>query len=147
MDFNVFMREINLIKRERPSLFELERDAIVSDDVVDTFEQFYGIKFADSYRKVMKNIGGGYFGFIVIYSLDANGSFYLKSNVTKEMIESMQMLPVIDLETGDYIGYEINDGQCTEKLFVWDHDENRKIEIQEDFYSVLINRGLKNIID
>ena len=80
MDFNVFMREINLIKRERPGLFELERDAIVSDDVVDTFEQFYGIKFADSYRKVMKNIGGGYFGFIVIYSLDANGLFYLKSN-------------------------------------------------------------------
>lgn len=147
MDYNDFMREINLIKRERPGLFELERDAIVSDDVVDTIEQFYGITFADSYRKVMKNIGGGYFGFIVIYSLDANGLFYLKSNVTKGMIESMQMLPVIDLETGDYIGYEINDGQCTERLFVWDHDENRKIEIQDDFYSVLINRGLKNIID
>ena len=39
------------------------------------------------------------------------------------------MLPVIDLETGDYIGFDIEKNTCTENLVIWKHEEKNKIAL------------------
>lgn len=40
----------------------------------------------DSYKDFVSQYGGGYFGFIVVYSCDCNGMFYIEDNVLKEWV-------------------------------------------------------------
>ena len=41
----------------------------VPDEIVNQCEKYYGVRFPDSYRDFVKEIGGGYIGFLLIYSL------------------------------------------------------------------------------
>lgn len=145
MQYSEFLKEIELAKKEKPILFQLEQDKVVSDDVILESEEFYGIKFAESYKQFLKVFGGGYFGYIILYSLDSEGMFYLRNFVTKDMIKECNMLPVIDLETGDYIGFDIEGNECTENLITWSHDEKKKSKLNADFYEVLATMGLENL--
>ena len=90
------------------------------------------------------NFGGGYFGYIVVYSLEKGGMFYLQDYVSLSSIEEFGMLPVTDLETGDYIGFDIENNMCTENLVIWLHEEMKKEKLNIDFYELLISMGLNN---
>lgn len=144
MTFNEFMLMIEVVKEKNPHLFDLERDAVVDDSVVSVVEQKYGIIFPECYKNFVRNFGGGCFGYIIVYSLDSFGLYNILEHVSKDMICKMEMLPVIDLETGDYIGFDIIGGKCLDRLVYWEHDSEEKKIINAGFYEILINMGLYN---
>lgn len=144
MNYIDFIKEIELIKKMKPLLFQLEHDDVANEVDIKESEKYYGISFPESYKKFLMNFGGGYFGYIVVYSLEKGGMFYLQDYVSLSMIEEFGILPVIDLETGDYIGFDIEKNMCTENLVIWKHEEKNKIDLDVDYYELLINMGLKN---
>lgn len=144
MNYADLKKEVEQTKKNNSLLFQLEHDNVVSEFDISESEKYYGILLPDSYKSVLMNFGGGYFGYIVMYSLDENGGFYLKDYVSISMIKEFGMFPIIDLETGDYIGFEIKNNKCTENLFIWKHEERNKVKLKVDFYELLINMGLKN---
>ena len=144
MNYIDFIKEIELIKKMKPLLFQLEHDDVANEVDIKESEKYYEISFSESYKRFLMNFGGGYFGYIVVYSLEKGGMFYLQDFVSLSMIEEFGMLPVIDLETGDYIGFDIEKNMCTENLVIWKHEEKNKIDLDVDFYELLINMGLKN---
>lgn len=144
MNYTDFIKEIELTLKKKPLLFQLEHDDVANEENIKESEKHYGISFPESYKKILMNYGGGYFGYIVLYSLDKSGMFCLQDYVSLSMIEEFGMLPVVDLETGDYIGFDITNNKCTENLVIWKHEEKNKIDLDVDFYEILINLGLKN---
>ena len=70
MNYIEFKTIIDSIKKEKPVLFQLSKDKTVLDETVDKSEEYYGVKFPDSYRVFLKELGGGYLGFLLIFSLD-----------------------------------------------------------------------------
>lgn len=143
MNYIEFKTIIDSIKKDKPVLFQLSKDKTVLDETVDKSEEYYGIKFPDSYRVFLKELGGGYLGFLLIFSLDKDGMFYLQDHISVDFVDEAGMLPVIDLETGDYIGYKIEDGICKEKMVIWLHEEREIRDLKKGFYEIVLERGFK----
>ena len=78
-----------------------------------------------------------------MYSCDCNGMFYIKDNVLKEWVIEKSFFPVVDLETGDFLGFEIDAGICKSKVTLYSHEEEALQGMQMDFYEVLLKYGLK----
>ena len=89
----------------KPQLFDLEADCTVDDRQISIIENEYGIVFPDSYKNLIKNYGGGYFGFIAFYSFDQNSPFDLSKNVSVKLIKELMLLPVVDLLIRIYTRY------------------------------------------
>ena len=47
------------------------------------------------------------------------------------------MLPIIGLQTGDYIGFEIVDNECVEDIAIWDHDDRNKTKLKGNLYDIM----------
>lgn len=56
-------------------------------------------EFPDSYKDFVNQYGGGYLGFIAVYSCDMKGQFFIKNNVSKEWVHENKFMPIIDCET------------------------------------------------
>ena len=97
----------------------------------------------DSYKDFVSQYGGGYFGFIVVYSCDCNGMFYIEDNVLKEWVAEKCFLPVVDLETGDLLRFGIDAGICKSIVTMYSHEGETLQEMQIDFYEALLKFGLK----
>ena len=52
-------------------------------------------------------------------------------------------LPVVDLETGDLLGFGIDAGICKSKVTLYSHEEEALQGMQMDFYEALLKYGLK----
>ncbi|MBR2557978.1 MAG: SMI1/KNR4 family protein [Methanobrevibacter sp.] len=146
MKYKDFIQEYELARLKNPKLFSIGNDDIADAETVQKYQEYYGVSFAKSFVDFVGEIGGGYFGYILILSLDDNGVFNIKSKFTKEMIEGMDIFPVIDLETGDYIGYKIKNKTCTESLVVLNHDGKIKKELDVGFYELIVQLGIYNDI-
>lgn len=140
-DFENALREI---MERKPRLFALESDKKASVEMLETVEEYYEIKLPDSYKNFVSQYGGGYFGFIVVYSCDCNGTFYIKDKVLKEWVSEKAFLPVFDFETGDFLGFEIENGICRNKVALYLHEENELQKLEIDFYDALLKYGLRN---
>ncbi len=112
MDRHNFENMVREMMERKPKLFALELDNKASIEMIEIVEEYYEIKLQDSYKNFVNQYGGGYFGFIVVYSCDYNGMFYIKDNVLKEWVLERSFLPVIDFETGDFLGFKIENGVC-----------------------------------
>lgn len=143
MDKQDFKNVVREMMDEKPKLFALESDNKASIEMIEIVEEYYGIKLPDSYKDFVNEYGGGYFGFIVVYSCDCNGMFYIKDNVLKEWVLERAFLPVIDFETGDLLGFEIENGVCRNKVSLYLHEENELHMLEMDFYDALLEHGLK----
>ena len=143
MDRISFQNKVREMSEKKPRLFALESDAKVDIERIADVEKYYDIILPDSYKNFVSQYGGGYFGFIVVYSCDCNGMFYIKDNVLKEWVVKKSFLPVVDLETGDLLGFEIDAGICKSKVTMYLHEEESLQEMQIDFYEALLKFGLK----
>lgn len=143
MDATSFRNKIIETAEKKPKLFALESDAKVSIEEIESVEKYYNIILPDSYKDFVNHYGGGYFGFIVVYSCDSNGMFHIRDNVLREWVAEKSFLPVIDLETGDLLGFKINNGICKHNITLYLHEEDSLQEMQIDFYEALIKIGLK----
>lgn len=144
MNIEEFFEILNQLKEEKPILFGLDSDAAVNDDLIATYEEYYGITFSESYKAVLRTIGGGYMGYTVMYSLDESGSFNIKNYVAPEMVSSMEMLPIIDLENGDLLGFNVSDSVCSDDVYCFNHDDGSKRKVYNDLFDALIEIGFKN---
>lgn len=130
-------------EEKNPIIFALESDAKAETREIEDVEKYYEVILPDAYKDFVNKYGGGYFGFIVVYSCDCNGAFYMKKNVSKEWVLEKSFLPVVDLETGDSIGFEIKNGICQDRMVLYSHEEGELHKIEMDFYEVLLKYGLK----
>lgn len=138
-----FENVVRKMMDEKPILFALESDNKASAEMIEIVEGYYGIKFPDSYKGFVSEYGGGYFGFIVVYSCDCNGMFYIKNIVSKEWVLKKSFLPVVDFETGDLLGFEIENGVCRNVVSLYLHEENELHLLEMDFYDAILEHGLK----
>ena len=75
MDRISFQNKVREMSEKKPRLFALESDAKVDIEKIEDVEKYYDIILPDSYKDFASQYGGGYFGFIVVYSCDCNGMF------------------------------------------------------------------------
>lgn len=143
MDKISFDNKLKEIVVGKPKLFALESDNKANDEKINIVEKYYKIKLPDSYKEFVKQYGGGYFGFIVVYSCDKNGMFYIKDYVSKEWIQNKSFLPIVDLETGDFIGFKVKEGICRNTVSLYSHEENKLENLEMNFYDALLRYGFK----
>lgn len=143
MDKCYFQNKVNEIAEKESKLFALESDSKVTDKIIESIEDYYEVKLPKAYKNFIKQYGGGYFGFVIVYSCDINGMFYIKDNVVKEWVLEKEFLPVVDFETGDFIGFQVKEGVCQSTATMYLHEENELHEMDIDFYEALLKYGLK----
>ena len=143
MDKISFDNKFKEIVAEKPKLFALESDNKANDEKINVIENHYKIKLPENYKEFVKQYGGGYFGFIVVFSCDESGMFFIKDYVSKEWIQNKSFLPVVDFETGDFIGFEVKEGICQNTVSLYSHEENKLVKLGMDFYDVLLKYGFK----
>lgn len=141
MNIIEFEKKVDEMAKKDPTLIALESDRRASSKMVFDIENYYDFEFPKDYIDFLKRYGGGYFGFVVVLSFDQNGNFYIKNNVSKQWIAEKNFLPFIDLETGDFIGFLIQNRICTEKIAIYSHEEDKLSELNLDFYDVLLKYG------
>lgn len=144
MDISEFMSIVSEVKENKPILFGLESDKAASDNEIEQIEEYYGVELPKNYKEFLKEFGGGYFGYIVVYSCDRNSRFYLGNNVLKEWIDTYNFFPVMDFETGDLCGFKIYDNKCDEHMCIFNHGEQPVIEETGDnLFQALVKYGFK----
>ncbi|MCM1416757.1 MAG: SMI1/KNR4 family protein [bacterium] len=142
MDKNIFDNKVREIVEKSPRLFGLHSDNMASAAMIKDVEEYYNFKLPDSYKEYLKQYGGGYFGYIIVYSCDYNSMFYIKKNVAKELVLENAFLPIIDLETGDFIGFKILGEKCQNAVTLYLHEEDELQDLKMDFYDALLKYGL-----
>lgn len=143
MDRFTFQSKIEEMKRKKPKLFALEWDDRTSSEMIEKIEKYYNVIFAESYKDFVNQYGGGYFGYIVIYSCDKEGKFFINKHVSKEWTIKKSFLPVVDFETGDLLGFEIKGGVCQNTVSLYTHGEDKLHNLGMDFYEAVLKYGLK----
>lgn len=144
MDLTEFKKKVFEEKIKNPILFELEADCISTSEQINEMELYYKIKFPSSYRDFLAEYGGGYFAFILVYSIDRNSPFYLPSNVNIEFVLKEKFLPIIDLETGDLAGFRINDGVCEDSVVIYNHENKIIKDLNIGLFEFILMYGVKN---
>lgn len=142
MEINDFAARVQEERIKRPGIFGLDADCRASVEDIGMIEAYYGVQLPLSYKEFLMQFGGGYFAFVVVYSLDANSDFYLKKNVDPEFTKANNFLPVVDFETGDLAGFRIVNGVCEEQMSIFNHDEEGITDLGQDFFEVLVEYGL-----
>ena len=107
MEIDEFDSKVSTITARHPQLLALERDRKATEEMMDRVEAYYQMRLPEAYRAFVQRYGGGYFGAVLVFSCDAAGAFYLPDHAGKEWVTRQAILPVIDLETGDYLGFPI----------------------------------------
>ncbi len=144
MEFKDFISLVKKVEKENPILFELNSDRIASDNDINQIENYYCLKLPESYKLFLKEYGGGYFAYTVVYSCDTNGKFFVKKNVTKEWVDKYHLFPVIDFETGDLGVFKVDNRMCEDLVYVFVHGEdNLKKYGNDNFLQALAKYGLK----
>ena len=143
MDKKEFDELIQQVMENKPKIFGLDADEAPTITDIDMIEKYYDIVFPISYKEFVLQYGGGYFAFTLVYSFDKQSSFYIKNNVTTEFINSNQIFPVIDFETGDLLGFRINNGICEDSMVLYNHEEKMLSELKIGLYDALVKYGLK----
>lgn len=143
MERNIFNMKVKEIAEKKSKLFALDSDDIASAEMIAVVESYYNIKLPYNYKEFVQQYGGGYFGFTIVFSCDCNGMFYIINKISVEWVRKRSFLPVIDLETGDYIGFKISDGICQSAVLLYAHEEDSFQNIGMDFYEALLKHGLK----
>ncbi len=137
MLFKEFCEAVENARRSHPIWFALSSDGIPSDEIIAKMEERLQIPLPETYKAFLKQYGGGYFGFALVYSCDSNSRHCLTKNVTAEWIREHAFLPVVDLETGDLGGFPVENGFCAGTVGIYDHEQNTVLRQPTDFFTFL----------
>jgi len=131
------------VKIKNPKIFGLDSDCKPTIKDIELMEEYYNIVVPMSYKEFLLKYGGGYFAFIIVYSLDNQSPFYVKKNVSVEFVNDNNFFPVIDFETGDLAGFKVENGICEDSIALYNHEEKIISDIKLNFYDALGKYGLK----
>lgn len=140
MDFEVFTRLVEKRKREKPALFELEHDKILSIEEIALQEKSNHISIPEKYRLFLLRYGGGYFGFVNAYSLDSESCFFIPDHMD-DVPEGY--IPISDNGCGDLFLLKMEYGGLQEQVYFLDH-ETKDIQATRyaDVFAYLLEAGL-----
>lgn len=128
-------------KARRPIWFELESESPCSEEDIASLEAVLGAHLAPEFRDFLATHGAGMFAFLKVLGVKRGTSWELASHRHGLPVD---FVPVGDLETGDYYGHKVVDGQCEPTVSVWDHETSAIQPTQyDDFYSLVAAVGLK----
>lgn len=147
MTFDEFQNIIRQDQASHPFEYELAKDRIATDEDIRAAEQRLGVKLPEDYKLFVKAYNGGYFAYVDVLSCDPQGECYICDVYdinTPEFLKYYHFLAVSDLETGDYAGYRIENGECKPGICFYHHDEEDAISEPQydDLFDYLINFGL-----
>lgn len=141
MTHNEFIDIVEQVKKSKPILFELEHDKCVSENEIVCFESANSMILPIEYKQFVLEFGGGYFGFVNMYSLDLDSSFYLLAN--QNGIPD-GYLAISDNGCGDYYVIKFNTGNVASKVMFFEHESQKIVETDyEDIYEYLVVEGLR----
>ena len=143
MNIEEFEALVQELKINNPKIFGLESDAKPTIEEIKLIEEYYEISLPTSYKEFLKKYGGGYFAYLVVYSMDDQSFFYLRNNVMKELIKINKFFPVIDFETGDLAGFKIINDVCEDMIMLYNHEDNVINDLHMNFFDAIAKYGLK----
>lgn len=141
MNFSDFITIVDKCKREKPILFGLENDKIVNIYEIDKFEDENKIKLPEKYKYFLQRYGGGYFGYVNVYLLDAESDFYVLNH---NELPIDKYLKIADNGCGDYYMFCVEEGRCLESLYFYEHDTGDISKTEyADIFEYLVSVGFK----
>ncbi|MDD2971957.1 MAG: SMI1/KNR4 family protein [Lachnospiraceae bacterium] len=105
---------VSLAKTKHPLLFELNHDKIPTLTEIEAFEKRENVGLPEKYRQFLEIYGGGYFVFTNVFSLDANGDFYILGCGSCPL---EGYLAISDNGCGDLYVLKIENNSCLDQLF------------------------------
>ena len=142
MEFSEFYDIFEEQKRKRQIYFSLPKDKEASIEDISKVENELGVVLPSQYKDFVQYFGGGYCGLTKVYSCDPTGDFYILNHVTKNNVDRICFLPIIDLETGDMLGFKVSDGICSTDTYILSHDRNYSLETDcEDFFLTILKHS------
>lgn len=143
MNIYEFNELVQKVHSKSPKILGLDSDNPPSIREIEELEKYYDIKVPDSYKEFLLRYGGGYFAFTTVYSMDKQSTFFIKNNISLEFVKENKFIPIIDCETGDMIGFKIEDRKCTELMALYNHEDGIVSDLNMDLFDVLAKYGLK----
>lgn len=141
MNYQEFQNIVEEKKKQKPILFQLEHDKIFTPEEIDDFQKKNNITLPETYCSFLAEYGGGYFGYANIYSLDSNSDFYLLAH---RQFPKQEFLPMADNECGDYYVFKVENQNCLNKLYFYDHETGEIHNTPyENVLEYLVQAGLR----
>ncbi|AHF07945.1 SMI1/KNR4 family protein [Desulfitobacterium metallireducens] len=146
MDFTMFSKVVNETRICHPVWFGLESDLKSSDEDITFIETNLMLRLPKEYKEFIKEYGGGYFAFTVIFSgIKESEWFIVSKNKEAGVVTSYNFLAVSNNGAGDYYGFKVVDGICESSISVWDHEEKGvKPTTYKNLYHYIYCVGLTN---
>ena len=114
----------------------------VSEQELRAFEIQHGVSLPAGFRHFAQRYGCGEFAFITVLSLLPDSEFFIGRALH---LVGSGFLPVIDNHCGDFYGFRVADGRCSDALYFADHEQSYELSDTEysDFFSFVVREGLR----
>jgi hypothetical protein len=125
VELHEFRAVVEEARRAKPKLFVMSSpDAPASPAQIAEVEQRLGLRLPQTYSEFLREFGGGDFGLVSIYSVDASSDWYLPARVeeSRRQMLANDLLPFADDGMGGFYAFEVRDRKASEKVFYWDHE-------------------------
>ncbi|GAB2565242.1 SMI1/KNR4 family protein [Kribbella endophytica] len=133
--------------RSSPSVAGLPAEMQMFEFIAATEEQLFavetalGVKLPVQYREFMKRYGGGQFLFVDL--LPAVSGEDREDLISVSESTPSAFVAVAPVGTGDWWGFQVNDGACADAVDFWFHDDNAFEPANSDFLEFLVQKGLQ----
>ena len=109
---------------ERPKLFEvLLSDTPATDQQIEILEKRIGAKLPDDFKSFLKELGGGYFGLVNIFSANEGGEFYLPDRrEDSSRLIPKEYIAISDDYSGGWYVLKINNDALKDPVWYWSPD-------------------------
>jgi len=145
MQWEEFAWRWEIAKTERPVLFELDRDRPVDRDAIASAEARLGVTLPAEYVRVLEVLGGGYIGFVVVYSLDPASQANLVHLNQRDDVPGRRFLAFSDNGCGDLYAFEVVNGRCAPEVMFLDHESGTAAATSHaTILDYIVDAGLKS---
>lgn len=123
------------------SLSERDERPVLPDEC-QMIEARFGIKLPSDFLYFAQRFGGGGFAFITVLSLLRESEFFVGHSIG---LVGPKFFPVIDNHCGDFYGFRVADGQCSDALYFADHETGYQCSETEypNFLTFVVREGLR----
>jgi hypothetical protein len=141
-----FENLVSKAKQSNPTWFEMsDENHIIDFDKMSELESEYSVTFPESLKHFLSVYGSGYFAFTSILSPFPDNENSLWDQIKVYSLPS-DFIPISENGCGDYYGFKVTDGVCSEEVYFLDHESEYKVGSIEysSFYEFVVSTGLKN---
>jgi hypothetical protein len=114
-----------------------------SEEQLAAAEAELGARLPAKYREFMTRYGGGQFLFVDLLPAFAEGGREDLVSVNTANVASPAFVAVAPVGTGDWWGFQEQEGRCADQVDFWFHDDDRLEPASADFLEFLVVQGLR----